>query len=119
MESQIRPRLLPQQKPDVIKLVYADGVLPVAHAKFQVMALGKGSDRTSDLLYDGAYWVSKTSAIGEIWLADPELIQAMTALQQILKNQNPNLRVWEYIPPSRPQLSSDATRYIDLPEYHW
>src|SRR5271169_6135212 len=110
METQLRTAS-PLQKPDVIRLVYADGALPVAHAKFQVVALGKGSDPTSDLISDVPAFFSKTSGIGEIWLADPDLIQAMSTLQQIIKSQHPNLRVWEYMPPSRPQLGSTDTLY--------
>src|SRR5580692_807994 len=115
METQQRPLPLPLQKPDVIKLVYADGVLPVAHAKFKVVALGKASDPTSDLRDDFDAWVAKTSGIGEIWLADPALIQGTDLLQQVLKRENPNLRVWEYIPPPRPPLVVSGDSLYRLP----
>ena len=115
METQQRPLPLPLQKPDVIKLVYADGVLPVAHAKFKVVALGKASDPTSDLRDDFDAWVAKTSGIGEIWLADPALIQGTDLLQQVLKRENPNLRVWEYIPPPRPPLTVSGDSLYRLP----
>jgi hypothetical protein len=107
MEAHARPAPLPSAKPDVLKLVYADGVLPVAHAKFRVVALGKLADPKSDLRDDYIAWDAKTSGIGEIWLADPVLIQGTDFLQQVLKRENPNLRVWEYVPPSRPPLTDD------------
>lgn len=100
MESHIAQRPNQFQKPNVLKLVYADGVSPVTHARFKVVALGQASVPASDLQDDFEAWVSKTSGIGEIWLASPELIQGMDILQQVVKRENPTLNRWEYVPPS-------------------